>query len=89
MVKFRYRKDWSIGRVITKIVAVVLGLWVGDKVLQAINNNLGNVSENLFASGFEFLGLEGDGGISSTSILGVLGIVGAASVVMEFVEIRM
>lgn len=95
MAKFqmRYRQNWSIGRVVTKIVITLLSLYVGGTIVTEIGKVM-NSTTSPFYKGLTLIGwtVSTSGQITDTTgsgILSVIGIVGIASVVMEFVEIRM
>lgn len=93
MAKFRFRSKVNVGRVITKIVAVVLGLWVGSEILSSVAVSM-NTTTSVFATGLAFLGFGHssgvmDGTVSSTGILSVVGLIAGASIILEFVKVSM
>lgn len=98
------KKGVNVQRVIYKIVATVIALWVGGEIIETIDGNInltrcvnesncsaGTVPNNIFNSGFSFLGIDGShvDGVSTTGILSVIGIIAAASIVLEFVDVSM
>lgn len=90
MAKFRMRKGVSINRVVKRIVVTLLSLWVGGTIVSEIGGVMNN-TQSPFYKGLALIGWEvSDAGlITSTSgsgILAVVGIIGIAGVVMEFVE---
>lgn len=102
MVQIHAKHKVNITRVIAKVVLTILALWVGDKVLIAINSALmplnasGNLtsmttSNSYFYQGFNFLGIgtatNGAATPTGAGILGVIALIAVASLVMEFVEI--
>lgn len=90
MAKVRMRKHINVQRVIYKVVATVIALWVGGEIIETVDDNI-NLTGNVFSAGFTFLGLDGSGtaGVSTTGILSVIGIVAAAAIILEFVEVSM
>lgn len=115
-VRFRGASNIKIGRVVTKIVAVLIALWVGGEILTSV----GAVMENTTSPFYQGLTLIGwtvgafqnngthwatscggdvsDGGVavetgtncitdvSGNGVLVVVGLVGIASVILEFVQ---
>lgn len=95
MAKFqmRYRRGVNIGRVVAKIAGTILSLYVGGTIITEIGNVM-NGTTSPFYKGLTLIGwtVSATGQITDTSgsgILAVIGIIGIASIVMEFVEIRM
>ena len=92
MASIHMKKKVNVTRVIAKVVLTVLALWVGDKILQAVNSSLTGGTTNLtntnsfFYQGFNFLGM-GSTSIVGTGILGVISLIAVASLVMELVEV--
>lgn len=91
MVKVSVRKNLNIGRVVAKIVGTVLALYVGGTIMIEIGNVM-NSTTSPFYRGLTLIGwtVSSTGQITSTSgsgILAVVGIVGIASIVMEFVQV--
>lgn len=90
---FRYRRGVNIPRTVGKIAGTILALYVGGTIITEIGNVM-NGTTSPFYKGLTLIGwtVSDTGQITSTSgsgILAVIGIVGIASIVMEFVEIRM
>lgn len=102
MAKVRLKRNINVQRVVYKVAATVIALWVGGEIIESVDDNI-NLStfnctgdgttcwHNVFASGFTFLGLNGSetAGASATGILSVIGIVAAAAIILEFVEVSM
>jgi len=91
MVQVSMRQGVNIGRVITKIVYTVLSLYVGGTIMTEIGKVM-NGTTSPFYSGLTLIGwtVSSTGQITSTTgagILAIVGIVGIAAVVMEFVQI--
>ena len=116
-LNFRWRKNVSIPRVVGKITATLLALYVGGTIVTEVGKVMVNTTSP-FYKGLTLIGwtignpsTNGTAGwyvqptvcgglsqtidtncINSTSgsgILAVVGIVGIASVVMEFVQVKM
>lgn len=118
MAKITFNRNFSIGRVVAKLVAVVLSLYVGNTMMNVLGSIL-NGTQGPFNLGFKLLGwtvgAQGTNGTAGyyctcggvctspvttaatdcitsytgTGILAVIGLVGIASIVMEFVEFKM
>ena len=97
--KVRARKHINIPRVVAKITGTVLALYVGGTIITEIGNVM-NGTSSAFYKGLTLIGWSvkdaactGTGtticSTSDSGILAVVGIVGIAAVVMEFVEFRM
>lgn len=94
-MKFRGMRNMRIGRVVTKIVAVLIALWVGGEILTALGDTM-NGTTSPFYQGLTIIGWQvGDGGAhpeglihdtSGNGVLVVVGLIGIASVVLEFVQ---
>jgi hypothetical protein len=87
----KVRKGVNIGRVVAKIVSTVLALYVGGTIMIEIGNVMNNTTSP-FYKGLTLIGwtVNADGLITSTSgsgILSVIGIIGIATIVMEFVQV--
>lgn len=76
------KRSINVGRAIGKIVSVILALWVGEEVISAVVSTI-NITGGYFSKAFQFLGLDNPG----TGILAVIGVIGVASIAMEFVDI--
>lgn len=90
-MKVKLRKGVNIGRVVAKIVSTVLALFVGGTIMIEIGNVM-NGTTSPFYKGLTLIGwtVDSTGTITSTTgsgILAVIGIIGIASIVMEFVQI--
>lgn len=94
MVKARFNKNYNIGRVVTKIAVTVISLWVGGLVINVLGGVM-NGTSSPFYKGLQLIGWTVDSSTntitdySGAGILAVVGLLGIASVVMEFVEIKM
>lgn len=91
--KLRYRRNVNIPRVVAKIAGVLIALYVGGTIVTQLGSVM-NGTTSPFYQGLTLIGwtVNSSGGITSTSgsgILAVIGIVGIAAIVMEFVEFRM
>lgn len=114
---FKYRKDWSVSRVITKVVVGLLSLYVGGTIVTEVGKVMNQTSSPLY-KGLTLIGWTvgekalSDGkylvcgasansnnhtiqdvtcisDVTGSGILAVIGIITIASIVLEFVEIRM
>lgn len=93
MAKIRFNRNFSIGRVVAKLVSVTLALYVGNTIMNVLGSVM-NGTTGPFNLGFKLIGWTvSDAGqitaYSGTGVLAVIGLVGIASIVMEFVEFRM
>lgn len=120
MARITFNKNFSIGRVIAKLVSVTLALYVGNVMMNVLGSIM-NGTQGPFNLGFKLLGwtvgaapTNGTDGYyctcastpvctspvttavsdcitsyTGTGVLAVIGLVGIASIVMEFVEFRM
>jgi NADH:ubiquinone oxidoreductase subunit 6 (subunit J) len=93
--KIGMNKKVNISRVVTKIVVTVLALYVGGTILNAIGLVVENTTSPLYG-GLSLIGwtVSAANKITATQtgtggILTVIGIVGIASVIMEFVVLKM
>lgn len=91
-MKVRWKKGVNIGRVVAKVVATVLALYVGGTIMSEIGSVM-NGTTSPFNKGLTLIGwtVSDAGLITSTTansgILAVVGIIGIASIVMEFVNV--
>lgn len=91
MAKFRFNRKVNVNRVVKKVAATLLGLYVGGTLLNAIGTVI-NGTTSPFYNGLAIIGytVNGSNHITSTSgtggVLTIVGIAGFASVVMEFVS---
>lgn len=89
--RFAFNKNVNINRVVSKVVMVILALYVGGTILTTFGQVMGNMSSPLF-SGLSLIGWTvTDNVITHTGgsgVLAVVGIIGIASVVLEFVKLR-
>lgn len=91
--RFRFKKKVNIQKVITKIAVISIVLYAGG----FITNTLGaimNGTTSQFNIGFRLIGWTvSDAGLISattgTGILAVVGIIGFASVILEFIDFRL
>lgn len=91
--RVRFRKNINIGRVVAKLVGTIIALYVGGTIVTEIGSVM-NGTTSAFYKGLSLIGwtVSSAGLITSTSgtgILSVIGIIGIASIVMEFVEFKM
>lgn len=90
---FRMKKKIDIGRVISKLAVLVLTLWVGNEILEAVATAM-NGTSNIFAQGLKLIGFNADNGVmdgtvSSGGLISIIGIIAVASLVLEFVEFKL
>jgi hypothetical protein len=90
-MKVKWKKNVNIGRVVAKIVSTVLALYVGGTIMIEIGNVM-NGTTSPFYKGLALIGwtVDATGTITSTAgsgILAVIGIIGIATIVMEFVNV--
>lgn len=92
MVQLQARSGVNIGKVVAKVTSTVLALFVGGTIMVELGKVM-NGTTSPFYQGLTLIGWEvTDGTITDTSgsgILAVIGIIGIASIVMEFVQIKM
>lgn len=95
MARVRFRKKINIGRVITKVVTTALVLYVGGLIMTQIGSVV-NGTTSPFNVGYSLIGWDvtSAGLVDATSspgtgLLSVVGVIGFASVVLEFVEFRL
>lgn len=91
MAKFTMRKKPKFTYAISGIVTLVLMFLVGSSVLNAIASAI-NGTANVFASalsllGFGVSGSTPDGTVSATGLIGVIGLVAAAAIILTFVKV--
>lgn len=90
--KVSYNKDVNIGRVVTKVLVTIVALYAGGTVLTQLGTVI-NGTTSPFYQGLTLIGWTvSNGTVTATTgsgILAVVGIVAIASIVMEFVKIRM
>jgi hypothetical protein len=93
MARVGLKKHINIGRVVAKVTAAVIALYVGGTILTEVGNVM-NGTSSAFYKGLSLIGwtVDSTGLITDTSgsgILAVIGIVAIASIVTEFVEFSM
>lgn len=120
MAKFKFKglKNINIGRVVAKLVAVIIGLYVGNEIITQLGAVL-NGTEGGFNPGFKLIGWTVGGypaynatnyyadcaattiggttqngttcisSVAGAGVLSVIGLIGLASIVMEFVEFNL
>lgn len=92
--KMRFKNKVNISRVITKVVATVLILYVGGQILTEVGNVM-NGTTSVFNKGLSLIGwtVDANGMITDTSsatgLLTVVGIIAVASIVLEFVKFKL
>ena len=118
--KVRFKKDFNIGRIVSKVTATIVALYAGGTIVSALGEVM-NGTSSAFYEGLELIGwtvgdslTNGTAGnyysecisgtilvqatapsatcitsVTGTGILAVFGIIGVASIVLEFVELRM
>ena len=90
--RMRMRKV-NISRVVSRLVNVIISLYVGGTIVTELGNVM-NGTTSAFYSGLTLIGwiVSATGQITATTgsgILSVIGIVGIASIVTEFVSFSM
>lgn len=93
MARVQFNKNINIGRVVAKLTTVIIALYVGGTIVNEVGAVM-NGTTSAFNRGLALIGwtVDDNGLITSTSgtgILSVIGIVGVASIVLEFVKFRM
>lgn len=98
----RFNQNFDIGRVVKRLVYTILALYVGGTIMTVFGNVM-NATSSPFYSGLQLIGwsvgnaaLKGTSTLSDntiyattgTGVLSVIGIIGIAGVVMEFVSFR-
>lgn len=91
MVRVSMRKGINIGRVVTKVVVTIIALYVGGTIVNEVGNVMNSTQSPMY-TGLKLIGwtVDANGTITDTSgsgILSVIGIIGIAAIVMEFVQI--
>ena len=83
-VGFNRRAD--AGQIITKIIVVILTLFVGEKVINSVKNSINTTdSTGMFYTAYQFLGIHQAN--MSQGIIGVIGLIAIAWVVLDFVKV--
>ena len=92
--KFRvkFRKKVNIPRVVGKLTAVIIALYVGNEIINQIGTIV-NGTTGPFNNGFKLIGWTvSSNTVTATTgagVLSVIGVVGIASIVLEFVTFNM
>lgn len=90
--RIRFNKNYNIGRVVSRIVETILALYVGGTVINVFGTVM-NGTSSPFYDGLTLIGWTvSSNQITDTSgagVLAVVGIIGIAGVVLEFVHLRM
>lgn len=89
----RRKKDVNVSRVVSKLVVVLITLWVGGVILTVMGTVM-NGTTSAFYTGLTLIGWTVSGGTitatnTSTGVLGVVGLIALASIVLEFIEFKM
>lgn len=89
MAKLMFRRP-NISRVVTKLFVTLISLWVGGTIMDALGDVMNGTTSG-FYNGLSLIGWTvSSNTITATddgAILGVIGIIGLGSVVMEFVSV--
>lgn len=81
--RVRFRRKPNFLNVIMGIIELVLSLFVGEKVINAVKNSINvNDTNAMFYPVYQLLGLTT--GSTGGGLIGALGILGAAQLVMGF-----
>lgn len=90
--KVRMKRNINIPRVVAKVSGVIIALYVGNEIITQIGNIV-NGTTGPFNNGFKLIGWTVTSNevtdTSGAGVLAVIGIVGIASIVMEFVEFNL
>jgi len=90
--RFKFKKGINIKRVVGKLATTLIVLYAGGYVINELGNVM-NGTSSPFNPGLALIGWTvSDTTITSTSgtgILTVIGIIGVASIVLEFVQFRL
>jgi hypothetical protein len=86
------RKGINIPRVVAKVTGVIIALYVGNEIISQVGSIV-NGTTGPFNNGFKLIGWTVTSNqVTATDgagVLSVIGIVGIASIVMEFVQFNM
>ena len=91
--RMRMKKGINIPRVIAKTTGTIIALYVGNEIITQVGSVV-NGTTGPFNKGFKLIGWTVSSGgqvqdYNGSGVLAVVGIVGIASVVMEFVEFNL
>ena len=87
----RFKKKVDINKVTTKIVVLAITLWVAGLILHSVADAMKGTTP-IFAKAYALLGFVLDsnntitGQINPTGFMTIIGVVGVASIILEFVE---
>ena len=86
--KPKFNKGFNINRIVKKLVYTILALYVGGTIINVFGSVM-NGTTSPFYTGLSLIGWTVTGttitGTGQTGVLAVIGIIGIASIVMEFV----
>ena len=87
-----FKKKINIPRVVAKLSGVIIALYVGNEIINQIGSIV-NGTTGPFNNGFKLIGWTVTSNqVTATSgagVLAVIGIVGIASIIMEFVQFNL
>ena len=90
--KVGFKKSINIPRVVAKVSGVIIALYVGNEIINQIGSIV-NGTTGPFNNGFKLIGWTVvSNQVTATTgagVLSVIGVVGIASIVMEFVQFNM
>lgn len=90
--RIRARKKINIPRVVAKTAGTIIALYVGNEIITQIGSIV-NGTTGPFNNGFKLIGWTVTSNqvtdTSGSGVLAVVGIVGIASIIMEFVEFNL
>ena len=90
--KVSFKKSINIPRVVAKVAGVIIALYVGNEIINQIGSIV-NGTTGPFNNGFKLIGWTVTSNqVTATSgagVLAVIGIVGIASIIMEFVQFNL
>lgn len=90
----RRKRDVNVSKVVSKLVVVLITLWVGGVILYVMGVVMENTT-SAFYTGLTLIGwtVNSAGKITATNtsngVLGVIGLIALASIVLEFIEFKM
>lgn len=92
--RIRVRRKPKVGQIVGGFATLFLSLWVGGDILNAVISSMTGVSNPFLSEGFlDMFGINHtsgtiNGNFLTSSILGIVGIISGASIVLGFVRIN-
>lgn len=89
--KMKWRKKPNASYIITSIVSLSLVLYVGSQILSNVLTSMSTINGSVFYTAFTFMGVDTATGNTwaTTGIVGVLGLIAVASIVLSFVKVSL